>query len=67
MNLTKQSKRSNVIQPIKNASDFNTAKERLEHFYEEKRQGINIRARARWCEHGAEKEPCQKTCAKIED
>ena len=36
----------------KNASDLNTAKERLEHFYEEKLQGIIIRARARWCEHG---------------
>ena len=52
MKLTKQNKRSNVILPIKNASDFNTAKERLEHFYEEKLQGIIIRARARWCEHG---------------
>ena len=71
MNLTKQSKRSNVILPIKNASDFNTAKERLEHFYEEKRQGIIIRARARWCEHGEKSTKyflnLQKTCAKIED
>ena len=39
----------------KNASDFNTAKERLEHFYEEKLQGIIIRARARWCEYGEKK------------
>ena len=31
----------------KNASDFN-----MEHFYEEKPQGIIIRTRARWCEHG---------------
>ena len=36
----------------KNASDFKTSKERLEHFYEEKLQGIIIHARARWCEHG---------------
>ena len=36
----------------KNASDFNTAKEELEHFYEEKLQGIIIRARAQGCEHG---------------
>ena len=37
----------------KNASDFNTAKERLKFkFYEEKLQGITIRARARWCKHG---------------
>ena len=35
----------------KNASDFNTAKEKLEHSYEEKLQGIIIRARAQWCEH----------------
>ena len=35
-----------------NASDFNTAKEKLKHFYEEKLQGIIIRARAHWCEHG---------------
>ena len=36
----------------KNASDSNTVKEKLEHLYEEKLQGIIIRARARWCEHG---------------
>ena len=39
----------------KNASDFrhfNTSKEKLEHFYEEKLQSIIIRARARRCEHG---------------
>ena len=36
----------------KNARDFNTAKEKLEHFYLEKLQGIIIRARAQWCEHG---------------
>ena len=36
----------------KNASDFNTAKEKLEHFYKEKLQGIIIRAWVRWCEHG---------------
>ena len=36
----------------KNATDFNTGKESLEHFYEEKFQGIIIRTGARWCEHG---------------
>ena len=39
----------------KNASDFrhfNTSKEKLEHFYEEKLQSIIVRARARRCEHG---------------
>ena len=36
----------------KNATNFNTGKESLEHFYEEKLQGIIIRTRARWCEHG---------------
>ena len=36
----------------KNATDFNMGKESLEHFYEEKLQGIIIRTRARWCEHG---------------
>ena len=36
----------------KNSTDFNTAKEKLEHFYEEKFQGNIIRVRTRWCEHG---------------
>ena len=36
----------------KNTNDFNTAKEKLEHFYDEKLQGIIICARARLCEHG---------------
>ena len=61
----------------KNASDFNTAKEKMEHFYEEKLQGIIIRARERWCEHGEKstkyflnlekRNHVKKTCAKIED
>ena len=49
MNLTMQSKTSNAILPIK--MQVNAAKEKLEHFYEEKLQGL-IRARASWCEHG---------------
>ena len=36
----------------KNATNFNTGKESLEHFYEEKLQGIIICTGARWCEHG---------------
>ena len=35
-----------------NANALNSAKEKLQHFYEEKLQGIIIRARARWWEHG---------------
>ena len=56
MNLTKQSKRLNVILPINmQAILIRRRAERLEHFYEEKLQGIIIRARARWCEQGEEK------------
>ena len=56
MNLTMQSTETFECDPTnKNASDFNTAEERLEHFYEEILQGIIIRARARWCEHGEKK------------
>ena len=40
----------------KNASDFKTAKEKLEHFYKENLQGIIIRAWVRWCGHGELKE-----------
>ena len=43
MNLTMQSKTSNAILPIK--MQVNAPKEKLEHFYEEKLQGL-IRARA---------------------
>jgi len=35
-----------------NRNGFNLAKEKMELFYEGKLQGIIIRARARWCEHG---------------
>ena len=35
-----------------NANALNSAKEKLELLYEEKLQGIIIRARARWWEHG---------------
>lgn len=35
-----------------NVNAFHSAKENLELFYEEKVQGIVIRARARWHEHG---------------
>ena len=38
--------------PTNNCKHFNTAKEKLEHFCEEKLQTIIIRARARRCEHG---------------
>ena len=38
--------------PTNNCKHFNTAKEKLEHFCEEKLQSIIIRARARRCEHG---------------
>ena len=48
----------------KNASDFNRAKERLEHFYHEKLQGIIIRALARWCEHGEKSTKCFLTLEK---
>ena len=35
-----------------NANALNSAKENLELLYDEKLQGIIIRARARWWEHG---------------
>ena len=38
-----------------NANALNSAKEKLELLYEEKLQGIIIRARARWWEHGDKK------------
>ena len=63
--------------PTNNCKHFNTAKEKLEHFYEEKLQSIVIRARARRCEHGEKstkyflnlekRNHVKKKCAKIED
>ena len=56
MNLQKEFARAKQVfdsdPNTNNANALNSAKEKLELLYEEKLQGIIIRARARWWEHG---------------